>query len=648
MIGKSGNIVGMPASAPCGTWKSPITADLIVQDAVQLGPIQLDGDDVYWAEMRPAEGGRNVIVRCTPDGVARDVTPAPFNVRTRVHEYGGLCFWVADGVVWFANFADQRVYRQEPGAAPVAITPEGVDLRYGDGMVDRALGRLVCVREDHRDAGREAVNTVVALDLAAGGAGEVLVSGSDFYGYPAVNPDGTRMAWLAWNHPHMPWDESELWVADLLADGSVATPRKIAGGRGESVFQPEWSPDGVLHFVSDRSGWWNLFRWRDGQCEAMAPMQAEFGSPAWQLGTRTYAFESAGRIVCQYVREGRWHVATLDTRSKRLAPVETPFTEASRGDIKAARGRVVMVAASASLPSCLVSLDLDSGRVTRLRQSQKVTVDGGYLSAPRPLAFETTDGNTAHAVYYPPRNRDFASPPEERPPLLVMSHGGPTSAASTALSLGTQFWTSRGIAVVDVNYGGSTGYGTAYRRRLNGQWGIVDVDDCVNAALHLVRAGEVDGDRLLVTGGSAGGFTTLAALTFRDVFRAGASYYGVSDLEALAMETHKFESRYLDSLVGPYPEYRDRYRERSPIHHTDRLSCPIILLQGLEDRVVPRSQAERWSTPCAGKGCRSPTCRLPANSTASASPRTPSAPSKPSSPSTPAFSASPRPIPSNR
>ena len=552
--------------------------------------------------MRPAEGGRTVIVRRTPDGAAQEVTSAPFNVRTRVHEYGGLCFWVADGVVWFANFADQRLYWQEPGAAPVAITPEGVDLRYGDGMVDGARGRLVCVREDHRDTGREAVNTVVAVDLAAGGAGEVLVSGSDFYGYPAVSPDGTRLAWLAWNHPHMPWDESELWMADLRADGSVTAPRTIAGGRGESVFQPEWSPDGILHFVSDRSGWWNLYRWRDGQAEAMAPMEAECGTSAWQLGTRTYAFESAGRIVCRYVRDGRWRVAVLDTRSRRLEPVETPYAEPARGDIKAARGRAVMVAGSASLPTCLVSLDLDNGRITRLQESQKVTIDEGYLSAPRPLAFETTDGNTAHALYYPPRNREFAGSPDERPPLLVMSHGGPTGAASAALSLATQFWTSRGIAVVDVNYGGSTGYGTAYRRRLNGKWGIVDVDDCVNAALHLVRAGEADGDRLLITGGSAGGFTTLAALTFRDVFRAGASYYGVSDLAALAKETHKFESRYLDSLVGPYPEQRDRYRERSPIHHTDRLSCPIILLQGLEDRVVPPNQAEMMLDAMRRKG----------------------------------------------
>ena len=592
----------MPAIAPCGSWESPITSDLIVQDAVTLGSIQLDGDDVYWVEIRPGEGGRNVIVRRTPDGAAGDVSPVPFNVRTRVHEYGGLCFWVTGGVVWFVNYADQRVYRQAPGTAPAALTPAGMDLRYGDGMVDRTRNRLVCVREDHRAAGREAVNTIVGLDLAGGGAGDVLVEGSDFYGCPAVSPDGTRLAWLAWDHPHMPWDETGLWVADLLRDGSVGAPRKIAGGRGESLFQPEWSPDGALYFVSDSTGWWNLYRWRDDRREALAPLRAEFGLPAWWLGARTYAFESADRLVCQYVEDSRWRLATLDTNSKRLTPVETPYTEFSRGDIKAAAGRIVMVAGAANLPTELVSLTLPGGELTRLRQSRELTVDAGYLSAPQAITFATTGGTTAHAIYYPAHNPDFSAPPEERPPLLVMSHGGPTGAATAALSLATQFWTSRGIAVVDVNYGGSTGYGTDYRRRLNGHWGIVDVDDCVNAALHLVLAGEVDSDRLLVTGGSAGGYTTLAALTFRNVFRAGASYYGISDLEALAKETHKFESRYLDTLVGPYPQRRDLYRERSPIHHTDQLSCPIILLQGLEDRVVPPNQAEMMVDALRRKG----------------------------------------------
>ena len=592
----------MPAIAPCGSWESPITSDLIVQDAVTLGSIQLDGDDVYWVEIRPGEGGRNVIVRRTPDGAAGDVSPVPFNVRTRVHEYGGLCFWVTGGVVWFVNYADQRVYRQAPGTAPAALTPAGMDLRYGDGMVDRTRNRLVCVREDHRAAGREAVNTIVGLDLAGGGAGDVLVEGSDFYGCPAVSPDGTRLAWLAWDHPHMPWDETGLWVADLLRDGSVGAPRKIAGGRGESLFQPEWSPDGVLYFVSDSTGWWNLYRWRDDRREALAPLRAEFGLPAWWLGARTYAFESADRLVCQYVEDSRWRLATLDTNSKRLTPVETPYTEFSRGDVKAAAGRIVMVAGAANLPTELVSLTLPGGELTRLRQSRELTVDAGYLSAPQAITFATTGGTTAHAIYYPAHNPDFSAPPEERPPLLVMSHGGPTGAATAALSLATQFWTSRGIAVVDVNYGGSTGYGTDYRRRLNGHWGIVDVDDCVNAALHLVLAGEVDSDRLLVTGGSAGGYTTLAALTFRNVFRAGASYYGISDLEALAKETHKFESRYLDTLVGPYPQRRDLYLERSPIHHTDQLSCPIILLQGLEDRVVPPNQAEMMVDALRRKG----------------------------------------------
>ena len=592
----------MPTTAPYGSWESPITTDLIVQDSVSLGSIQIDGDDVYWVEMRPQEGARNVIVRRTQGGEVQDVTPEPYNVRTRVHEYGGLCFWVLDGVAFFSNFADQRVYRQNPGGQPEPITPEGVDLRYGDGKIDGSGNQLICVREDHRDSGREAINTVVTLDIDGGGEGEVLVGGSDFYGYPSVSPNGSQIAWLSWDHPNMPWDTTELWVADLQDDGTLGVATKVAGEEGESVFQPEWAPDGTLYFVSDRTGWWNLYRWRGGRIEALAPMQAEFGAPAWALGTRTYAFESADRIVCKYVENGFWKLATIDTQTTQFTPIETPYTEMSRGDIKAAPGQVVLEAGSAALPDSLVSLNPDTGELTPLRESRPIPVAGGYISEPRAIEFETTGGKTAHAYYYAAKNVDFSGPASERPPLLVVSHGGPTGSAATSFNLSYQFWTSRGIAVVDVNYGGSTGYGTEYRRRLNGQWGIVDIDDCINAALHLVREDEVDVDRLMVRGGSAGGYTTLASLTFRDVFKVGASYYGVSDLEGLATETHKFESRYLDSMIGPYPERRDLYLERSPIHHTDRLSCPIILLQGLEDRVVLPNQAEMMVDALRNKG----------------------------------------------
>ena len=592
----------MPTIAPFGSWKSPISAEMTARGAVGVGSIRLDGERVYWVESRPDEGGRNVIVRRDPDGETTDVIPPPLSARTRVHEYGGLCFWVADGgAVFFANYSDQRVYRIADGEPAAPITPPDADLRYADGMIDARRNRIVCVREDHRGEG-EAVNAIVALDLDAGGEGDVLVSGSDFYAYPAVSLDGTAMAWLSWNHPNMPWDETELWTADVRANGTLGAAVKVAGARGESVFQPEWSPDGVLYFVSDRTGWWNLYRLRGGGAEALAPMSAEFGSPMWTLGARTYAFESAERVACEYVENGAWRLALMDTRTTELTPVDMPYTEMSRGDIRAAAGRIVFGAASASLPGALVSLNPDGGGIEVLRQSGAAGVDARYLSSPRAIEFATAGGAMARALYYAPRNADFAAPEGEKPPLLVICHGGPTGAASTAFDLSYQFWTSRGIAVADVDYGGSTGYGTAYRRRLNGNWGIVDVDDCANAALHLAREGAADADRLIARGGSAGGYTTLAALAFRDAFAAGASYYGVSDLSALARDTHKFESRYLDSLIGPYPERRDLYDARSPIQHTDGLSCPIILFQGMEDKVVPPSQSEMMADALRRKG----------------------------------------------
>ena len=585
--------------APYGSWKSPITSDLIVAGTIGLGQIALDGDDVYWIEMRPAEGGRYVIVRRAANGQTTDVTPAPFNVRTRVHEYGGGSFTVSDGTIYFSNFADQRLYKQTPGAQPQAITPEA-NLRYADGVIDRRRHRMICVREDHTVAGREAVNTIVSLNLDGNDGGEVIVSGQDFYSSPRLSPDGSRLAWLAWNHPNMPWDGTELWMGEIKPDGSLQNTQRVAGSANESIFQPEWSPDGVLHFVSDRTGWWNLYRWREGHIESLCEMEAEFGQPQWVFGMFTYDFESAERLICTYLERGNAQLASLNTSTLKLELIETPYTRLD--GLRAAPGRVVFGAGSPTEAASIVQLDLATNRIEVLRRSSEITIDTGYLSSPRAIEFPTEHGLTAHAFFYPPQNRDYVAPAGERPPLLVMSHGGPTAATTSTLRLGIQYWTSRGIAVLDVNYGGSTGYGRAYRQRLNGQWGVVDVDDCVNGARYLVERGEVDGNRLAITGGSAGGYTTLCALTFRDVFKAGASHYGVSDLEALDEDTHKFESRYSSSLIGPYPERRDLYRERSPIHFTECLSSPVIFFQGLEDKIVPPNQAEMMVEALRAKG----------------------------------------------
>ncbi len=572
----------------CGSWKSPITSDLVVAGTIAPMQISLDGDDVYWVEMRPMESGRYVIVRRTPDGRLTDVTPPPFNARTRVHEYGGGSFVVSEGSVFFSNFSDQRIYRADPGRPPRPITPDA-PLRYADATVDLRRHWLICVREDHSQSDQQAVNTIAAVPIS-GRAGRVLISGNDFYSSPRISPDGSRIAWLAWNHPNMPWDGTELWVGQFKADGTIGRKYRVAGGETESVLQPEWSPDGVLHFVSDRSGWWNLYRFRDANIEPLWETDAEFARPPWVFRISSYAFESPTRIVCAYTRQGIWNLALLDAASRKPTPINTPYQ--SIADMEALRGRAAFVAGSPTEASSVVMMDLATHRCDTLRRSSEVSVDPGCLSVPEAIEFPTERGLTAHAFYYEPKNRDFEAPPGEKPPLLVISHGGPTSATDTTLRLSTQYWTSRGFALLDVNYGGSTGYGTAYRRRLDGQWGIVDVDDCANGARYLVERGLADANRLAIRGASAGGYTTLCALTFRNVFKAGASHFGVSDLEALVKETHKYESRYLDRLIGPYPARIDLYTERSPIHHVDRMSCPVIFFQGLDDKIVPPDQAQ--------------------------------------------------------
>ena len=580
-------------TSPYGSWRSPVTADAIVAGVIGLSQIQLDGDDIYWVEQRPAEAGRNVIVRRRPGGVIDDITPAGFNARTRVHEYGGGAYLVKQGTVWFSNFAGQRLYRQDPGLPPIPITPEK-DIRHADFVLDERRQRLIAVREDHSTGAASVVNTIVSLSVTpqADPSPEVtLVEGNDFYAAPRLSPSGTQLCWLTWNHPQMPWDGTELWIAELADDGGLKDARKLAGGDQESIFQPAWSPDGVLYFISDRNNWWNLYRWRAGGVEALVELPVEFGTAQWLFGMATYAFESEQRIVCQVRSKGAGRIAVIDPEAGRLQEVATPYTAFS-AFIQARSGQAVTIAGSPTEPVSLIAVQLDPGRVEVLRRSAELVVDPKYISVPEAIEFPTEGGVTAYGFFYPPKNPDYAPPASELPPLIVYVHGGPTSAVSNALDLADQFWTTRGFAYLVVNYGGSTGFGREYRQRLNRQWGVVDVNDSINSARYVVERGRVDGNRVAVTGGSAGGYTVLRAMTSTDFFKAGASHYGISDLEVFHTDTHKFESMYDQSLIGRWAEDRQLYRERSAIHFVDRISAPIILFQGLEDKIVPPNQAE--------------------------------------------------------
>lgn len=610
---------------PYGSWPSPIPAAQLAGANLRFGQTALRGEELWWIEGRPAEQGRNVLVRCAAGGVARDAVPAPFDVRTRAHEYGGGAFALLDdGGVVFSHDGDRQLWRLSAGAAQPERLTDAPQQRFADAVHDASRHRLIAVREDHRGGpGTEAVNTLVAIDLRGrDGAAAIttLAEGHDFFSSPCISPDGRHLAWLSWDHPDMPWDASTLWLAGIAPDDTLAQARRVAGGAGESIFQPAWSPRGELHFVSDRSGWWNLYRLHDGEVRPLHPMRAEFGVPQWAFGMSTYGFDGRGRVVCTRWRDGRASLARLDPDGGAFEPVDTPFCAVE--GLRVAGDVALMLAAGPMLPQSVVRLDLAGGQWQALRTAGPAPAEGQAIAVAEAIDFPCgaedaredrareahegdageSDAAVAHAFFYRPANAAVRAPRGEKPPLLVFSHGGPTGAADAGFKWSIQFWTSRGFAVVDVNYGGSSGWGRAYRERLAGRWGIVDVRDAIAAARHLVERGEVDPDRIAIRGSSAGGFTTLAALTFHRFFKAGASLYGIGDLETLARDTHKFESRYLDRLVGPYPAARDVYRERSPIHHTDRLAAPMILLQGSEDRVVPPEQARAMFDAVRAKG----------------------------------------------
>lgn len=585
--------------APYGTWSSPVTAEMLARSGVRLTMPWLEHGSAWWLEGRAAEGGRVVLVQGLPGTEPVDVTPREFNLRTMVHEYGGGAYCVRDGVVFCSSFDDQRLYRIDSDSDPVAITPpeEGRRHRYADGRVTQSGALWIGVRERHPESGHpaEVVNELVVLPTDGSAVPRIIAGGRDFYSSPRISPDGTRLCFLAWDLPWMPWDGCELFVADLADDGTLGDVELVAGRDGEeSIWQPEWSPAGDLVFASDRSGWWNLERIRGVDRTVLHEAEAEFGYPAWVFGGSSFAFLEDGTMICAYERDGRTWFAVLDPESGQLESLDLPLDSWWGTPYLVAEGSTaLLVAGSTTTPNQVLRLDVRTGDATVLRTSSEAPVDSAYFSVPRSVEFPTENGLTAHALFYPPTSPSTVAPEGERPPLIVMSHGGPTGAATAIFDLQMQFWTSRGFAVVDVNYGGSTGYGRAYRKRLNGAWGVVDVDDCVNAARFLAQRGEADSARLLIRGGSAGGYTTICALTFTDTFAAGASYFGIADLEPTPEgHTHKFELKYDHTLIGPYPEAAELFRARSPINFVDRISTPMLVLQGTDDEIVPQEQAE--------------------------------------------------------
>ncbi|MDQ1604543.1 MAG: hypothetical protein QOE01_2388 [Actinomycetota bacterium] len=598
-----------------GEWASPIRAAAVALSEVAIGSTAVVGEQVWWSETRPAEGGRVAVVRRSAEGAVEDVLPAPWQARTRVHEYGGLA-WApftapdrsAPSLV-FANWDDQRLYVLHPeDDKPTPITPipdRPAGLRYADLAVSPGSRELLCVREAHGPEGVSRHIVAVPLDGSAEQDPAVVrevVGGSDFLAYPRLSHDGARLAWMAWDHPRMPWDGSEVRLADLGDDGTAGPARTLIGGEHEAVFQPEWADAATLYVASDRTGWFNLYAVdaTSGEARALCPRQEEFAVPLWQLGYRRYTLLDDGRVASVH-GTSTYALGVLDPGTGELHDLDLPFS-AWGSSVVSDGARVVGVAGGSAEPLTLVRVDVASGGIERLHASTTDVPDAAYLPVPDSLELPGPAGRTVHAHLWAPRNPDFQAPEGELPPYVVHVHGGPTAQSLALLDLEIAYFTSRGIGVIEVNYGGSTGYGRAYRQLLDGQWGVVDVEDSVAAAQALVDQGLADGARMAIEGGSAGGWTTLSAVTRTDFFSAGVSYFGVAELLRFAEDTHDFESRYLDGLIGPLPEAHDLYVERAPLSHVDRISCPVLLLQGAEDEVVPPSQSLMFRDALAAKG----------------------------------------------
>lgn len=594
--------VVMTTVASYGSWESPISAASLVASGHPISGARFVGTEAWWLEARPTEGGRLAVRRRDANNDVVDVLPPPWNARTRVHEYGGGAWAAADdGTLVFAEFGDQRLYRFDAGAQnPSPLTPDGSGMRFADLKI--AGGEVIAIRETHE--GGELHRDIVAVPLdgsaeADAGAIRSIVSGSRFLAYPRISPDGSQLAWVAWDHPQMPWDGTELRVGSL-DNGVVGEFETIMGGPTESVLQPEWLADDSLYVISDRSGWWNLYRVGiDGASTALNPVSADVGGPLWQLGARWYVVLDDGRILHTRTH-GTDSLAIVDPATGVEEQLELPLDSISLKDVRG--DRVLVVSGSAMLASGVRELNLSSGALAEVRLDVDELPPAVYL--PQAEAMTFTGKRDVHAFVYRPRNPDFAPPPGELPPFVAVVHGGPTSHSTLGVRLNYAYFTSRGIGIIDVNYGGSTGYGREYRQRLNGQWGIVDVEDTIAAIRGLADAGIADMSRLAIRGGSAGGWTVLAALVSSDVFACGTSYYGVADLQALADDTHDFESRYLDGLVGPLPGAAQVYQDRAPINRVDGLSCPVLLLQGLDDPIVPPAQSEAFRDALVRKGIR--------------------------------------------